>query len=450
MTQRATARIQTEKKRHRLRLLLLALLIIAGVGVGLAYTFTSQTIKKIDDARIKIFKTPAPVRPAITGENGTPVPVTFPDWSKKEPVNILLLGLDYRPLEEDTRADTQIIVHIDPKAKTAAMVSIPRDLWVEIPGYGEGRINSAFQHGDHDKVPGGGPGLAMATIQQDFGIKIDYFAQVNFSGFEKIVDTVGGVTIDVPRPLADNEYPFQSYGFTRIYVPAGLQHMDGHTALQYARSRHTDSDIGRNSRQQQVLLAIRQQGLTLNLLTKIPELADQLSDAVTTDLSLPQVGSLAQLAREIDPQSIQTMQINADMVTQTVLASGADVLIPNWNLIKPKIAQAFADPKLAKEAARISVQNGTTTSGMARDLGAELTGKGYLVADLSAAPNQGNYPRTTIIDLTGGQKPLTIEALARDLGIDPSAVLQGTATKTPVADGTPVDIIVIAGNDRVK
>ncbi|MDQ3927782.1 MAG: LCP family protein [Chloroflexota bacterium] len=448
--QHGAAGFRTERSRRTLRVLLLALLGIAVIAAGLLYALASNTVDVVSNTITHVFVTPAPVRPGIDDGNGTPVAVTFPNWEKKEPVNILLLGLDFRPEVEDTRADTQIIVHIDPRAKTASMISIPRDLWVQIPGYGEGRINSAFQHGDHDKVPGGGPGLAMATIQEAFGIKIDYFAQVDFNGFEKIVDSFGGVTIDVPRPLADNEYPFQSYGFTRLYVPAGLQHMDGRTALQYARSRHADSDIGRNSRQQQVLLALRQQGLNLNLIGKLPQLAEQLSEAVRTDLSLQQVGSLAQLAREIDPQSIQTMQINDDMVTQTTLDSGADVLIPDWDLIRPKIAQAFADPKLAKEGARLSVQNGTTKNGVARALGAELTGKGYMVADISAAPNQGSYPQTTIVDLTGGQKPLTLEALARDLNVDHSAVKQGEPTKAPVAEGKPVDFIVIAGNDQIK
>src|SRR5207253_11179176 len=115
-------------------------------------------------------------------------------------------------------------------------------------------------------------------------------------GFERIVDTMGGVTIDVPKPLADNDYPLaqNSYGTTRIYIAAGLQHMDGRTALEYARSRHADSDLGRNSRQQQVLLALRPQGVSLNLLPNLNELLSQLSGAIKTDLSLTQVGSLAQ------------------------------------------------------------------------------------------------------------------------------------------------------------
>jgi LCP family protein required for cell wall assembly len=389
------------------------------------------------------------------GNISTPVKVTYPEWGK-EPVNILLIGLDYRPGEEDTRADTQIIVHIDPVSKSAAMVSIPRDLWVPIPGFGEGRINSTFQTGETDaksddpQIPGGGPGLAKATIEDNFGIPIHYYAQVNFTGFEQIIDTIGGVSIDVPRPLVDNEFPLGNYGVTRIYIPAGLQHMDGRTALAYARSRHADSDLGRNARQQQVLLAIRRQGMSLDLLGKLNELAGELSDAVRTDLSVSQVGSLMMLAQDIKMDAIQTVQIDASMVRQTFIG-GADVLVPNWEIIRPLIAQAFADPRLAREEARISVQNGTNTGGIGKNVRDVLAEKGFNVADLRSVDNPGEYPTTEITDFTGGQKPRTIEALLEALDLTEADVKQGDPADAPVAqtDGEPVDIMIIAGDDKI-
>ena len=311
-----------------------------------------------------------------------------------------------------------IIVHIDPQSKTASMVSIPRDLWVKIPGHGEDRINAAFQDGEDDGpdvTPGGGPGLAMATVEYNFGVKIHYFAQVDFTGFERIVDTLGGITIDVPKPLVDNDYPLSSYGntpnygATRIYIPAGLQHMDGRTALEYARSRHADSDLGRNSRQQQVLLSMRQQGINLNVLSRLDSSLTELSGTVKTDLTIFQVGSLAQLAKDIKADQISNLSIDSNMVNETVLASGADVLIPDWTLIRPKIQQLFANPLVVKEAARLSVQNGTTTGGIGRKLSDELVTQGYSVPDLSSAPDQGSYKTTRIIDFTGGKKPHTID-----------------------------------------
>ena len=454
-SQIAHARYSGESRKRRTRLAIFLVLGVLVAGGLAAYALTIKpVVDKVGETIKEVFVTPAPVRPAPEGgPNSTPVPVVYPDWDKKEPINILLIGLDYRPQEKDSRSDTMIVVHIDPAAKTAAMLSIPRDLYVQIPGHGEDRINSAYQTGeDEPNTPGGGPGLAMSTVEHNFGIKIHYFAQVDFTGFEKVVDAMGGVTVDVQKPLVDNEYPLTNYGTTRIYIPAGLQHMDGHTALEYARSRHADSDLGRNSRQQQVLLALRQQGLNLNLISRLNDLLTQVQGAVKTDLSLTQVGSLAQLAKQIDRNSIQTLALTADMAQETILPSGADVLVPQWDIINPKVQQLFSDPMLIKEAARISVQNGTNTGGMARKVGDLIGKEGFSVVDLSSAPNQGSYPVTTIIDYTGGQKPHTVDALRKSLGLGASDVKQGDPAKSPAAssDKKPVDIAIIVGDDRLK
>jgi LCP family protein required for cell wall assembly len=334
------------------------------------------------------------------------------------------------------------------------MLSIPRDLWVTIPGFGEGRINTSYQLGENNKetIPGGGPTLAMSTIEQNFGIRIHYFAQVDFVGFERVLDAMGGITIDVPKPLVDNEYPLTDYGASRIYIPAGLQHLDGHTALQYARSRHSDSDLGRNSRQQQVLLALKQQALSLNILSRLTDIVNQLAGAVKTDLTFLQVTSLVQLARDIGPSSIQTVLIEPPLVNSVVLASGADVLMPDWSLIRPKVTQLFGDPRLAAEAARISVLNGTEVGGMARRTSDLLIAKGLAVVNVASVSDPGNYPVTTISDYTGGTKPNTLAALAQELGVDPADVVEGDPADAPLAtsDGEPVDIVIIVGDDKAQ
>jgi hypothetical protein len=227
--------------------------------------------------------------------------------------------------------------------------------------------------------------------------------------------------------------------------------MDGRTALAYARSRHADSDLGRNSRQQQVLLAIRRQGMNLNLLGKLNELAGELSDAVRTDLSVQQVGSLMMLAQDINLDSIQTVQIDASMVRQTFIG-GADVLVPNWEIIRPLVARAFADPRLAKEAARLSVQNGTSTGGVGKKVRDVLVEKGFNVPDLRSVDDPGDYPTTVITDFTGGKKPRTIEALLEELDLTQADVKQGDPADAPVAqtDSKPVDIIIVAGDDRIQ
>ena len=219
----------------------------------------------------------------------------------------------------------------------------------------------------------------------------------------------------------------------------------------YARSRHADSDIGRNSRQQQVLLALRQQGLNLNIVTHLNDILTQLNGAVKTDLSITQVGSLAQLAKQIDRNSIQTIQIgNDDVVRRSLPPDGADVLMPQWNIIRPKVQKAFSNDKLVREAAHLSVLNGTTTNGVARTLSDTLAKQGYTIANLASATDQGSYPKTVITDYTGGQKPYTIQALTKALGLDASDVKQGDPNKVPNGqDGKPIDIQIIAGDDRL-
>lgn len=455
-TDLVAARMSTEARRRKVRLAMLmsgGFILVLGLAIFLV---TSQILSTFAGAVSGIFQPHVGVRPGTNfgpdAPGGTSVPVVIPPWDGKEPINILLIGLDERSEEHDSRADTQIIVHIDPVAKTAAMISIPRDLWVDIPGYGPDRVNSAYQKGETDKatIEGGGPVLAMTTVQDNFGVPIHYYAQVNFHGFEQIVDTLGGVTIDVPRPLVDNDFPFMDYGATRVYISAGLQHMDGHTALEYARSRHQDSDIGRNSRQQQVLLALKQKA-NLDLLSHATDLAVQLSDTVHTDLSPSQALSLAQLARGVGASSIQNILIDGSMVNETIMADGADVLLPKWELIRPKIAQAFADPQVAAEAARLSVLNGTLINGTGRTVRDQLAARGMYVAVLDVAPDRSSHPVTNITDYTGGQKPHTLESIAASLGIPLSNVKAAPPGQAPVAsDGKPVDILVVVGDDQVS
>lgn len=452
MGQQASARLRSDARRRRLRNALLVLMALGMIGGGLAWVWGSTTVTKLVETTSEIFEPPI-ARPTLVIPGSTPMPTSIPNWEGNEPFNILLLGLDLRPADEDTRADTQIVVHVDPGSRSVSMLSIPRDLLVQVPGYGERRINAAYQLGETDKrvVPGGGPGLSIITIEQNFGIRIHYFAQVDFTGFERIVDSMGGVTLDVPRPLVDNEYPFLNYGFSRIYIPGGLQHMDGRTALRYARSRHADSDLGRAARQQQVLLALRQQGLSLDILSRINNIASDLSGAVRTDIDPRQLLPLAQLAREIDPADVHNEVLKPPAVNEYIVpGSGAEVLLPNWDVIRPLIARTFADPRLAKEGARLSVQNGTNVGGMARKLRDELVPKGFIVVDLSNPPDQGNYPVSSITDYTGGKKPQTLKALAQALGIEPSNVKMGDPEDAKVApDGEPVDFLVMVGDDRL-
>jgi LCP family protein required for cell wall assembly len=304
------------------------------------------------------------------GTGGEPLP----DWQKKERVNILLLGIDEREGQYGPwRTDTMIVLTLDPESNTAGMLSIPRDLWVSIPGYGENRINTAHYTGDLKKYPGGGPALAIKTVQYNLGIPIHYYIRVNFSGFIKAIDTIGGIDIYVEKEIYDPTYPDNAYGYDPLYIPAGSYHMDGGLALKYARTRHGGSDFDRLRRQQQVIMAVRDKVLRLDLLPgllpKLPELLQTVGDAVQTDLQFDEMHNLIQLAGQVDDQHIKTAVIDSSMTEPTTTPNGAQVLIPIPDKIRAVVDEVFSTPteevadqeeteereKLAAEGAKIIV-----------------------------------------------------------------------------------------------
>lgn len=427
----ARPRTGTGMRRRPVLLAIAAVIVLALCGLIVPRLF------KVSEVTSAIFVTPPP----------RPGGAAFPDWSKQERVNILLLGLDTR-VPGDSRSDTMILVSIDPAAKTTALISIPRDLWVPIPGFGENRINAAYQFGETNGVAGGGPGLAMQTVEQNFGVPVHYFAQVDFEGFRGIVDALGGVTIDVQRPLIDNEYPSDSgSAYQRIYIPMGVQHMDGHTALQYVRSRHADSDLGRNERQQAMLLALREQGSQISVLGKVDGILRELKGAVRTDLSFTQVGSLAKLAQGIPRDSVRQLAVGGDLVEDGNV-NGAAVLLPHWAAIRAAVQALTGGPAPPAEAATLAVMNGTDTAGLARLTAERLRNAGFTVPE-SAVGNPpdagaGRYPLTRITDYSGGSKPATLRRLLDVLKLPADRVSRAPAG--PVG----VDIQVLIGEDLAR
>jgi polyisoprenyl-teichoic acid--peptidoglycan teichoic acid transferase len=269
--------------------------------------------------------------------------VETPEWISKGRVTFLLLGTDQREGDPaPPRTDTIMVATIDPDTRTAGILSLPRDLWVSIPGYANERINSAYALGEADK-PGGGPELARKTIEQLLGVPIQHYALIGFAGFEKMVDLLGGVVVDVERPIKDNEYPDQDYSVRRIFFQPGLQRLDGESALWYVRTRHADSDFGRARRQQQFLLGVRKQALQLNLLPKAPAMISALSDAVKTDLRTTEILGLARVAKDLDPSRVTNRVVDETMTTHWVTPSGAQVEVPDRAAIKKLVQELFTE-----------------------------------------------------------------------------------------------------------
>ncbi|MBN1137472.1 MAG: LCP family protein [Anaerolineae bacterium] len=385
-------------------------------------------------------------------------------------INILLLGIDRRSGKSWRHlTDTIIVVTVDQTNKTAGMMSIPRDLQLTIPSYGEDRINTANVYGESRKYPGGGPALLKRTIEYNFGIPIDYYIMVDFKGFEKIVDTLGGIGINVPRALHDTKYPDPKtgdpYAYKTVHFNAGYQHMNGARALEYARSRMSSSDFDRARRQQLVLLAIREKALSLNVIPKIPSLALTMGDSIKTDMSVDDMLELAQLGLQVDLSNVKQLVLQPPLVYGHKRADGAAIQLPVWDKINPAIADLFATPlvmaptptpapptpiptmspdqvqarqDLAKEGARIAVQNGTAIPNFAARVAAMLMQEGYQVVEFGDA-DRLDYTSTVIIDYTG--KASTLQQLVNLFQVLPENVRPSDNVLSPV------DIRIIVGQD---
>lgn len=392
--------------------------------------------------------------PSIT-PTATSTPGEIPKWDGTGRLTMLLMGVDRRE-DEPSRSDTMILVNIDPVAKTAGMIAIPRDVRVIIPGYGVHKINASYAFGEADGARGGGPGLVIQTIETNFGIHIDYFAEVDFAGFVKIVDTVGGVTIDVPYPIKDDAYPASGNNYMRVYFPAGWQHLNGERTLQYARTRHDDGDGMRSVRQQQVLMALREQAVSLDLLTKAGELLGELGDAVRTDLSPTQALQLARLATELPPEGIRSLSFDRAL-TEDDSPEGY-YLDADWDIVG-EILTDFAGVEITPPMSALSnprlevpirIDDGTGIDGLGERVAEVLREQGFTkvtVVGRDADPEAVSSVTTNESDLS------TAFLVAGVIGVDLDAVTlrpqsapartpptRTTTTSTkgsPVADGSP-------------
>ncbi|MCA9982900.1 MAG: LCP family protein [Anaerolineales bacterium] len=260
----------------------------------------------------------------------TPIPTTIP-IPDSDRITVLLVGVDRRPGDPFiSRTDTMMLFTVDPDTNTAAILSIPRDLYVVIPGRGRDRINTAYVYGAAGNNPAGGAALAMQTVEYNLGIHVNYYLAVDFSAVENGVDALGGIDVNVPVTINDPLYPDHNYGYDPLYIEAGPNHFDGELALKYARTRHQDSDFHRASRQQQVVLAVRDKILALGfgeMLTRAPLLWAQFSDGVRTDMSLEQMTNLAILANEVPAENLHTAVLGPGYVSNYTTEQGAQVLI---------------------------------------------------------------------------------------------------------------------------
>lgn len=377
-------------------------------------------------------------------------------WDGKTPITILLLGVDDRDWETDNGpplTDTIILATIDPQARTASMLSIPRDLWVEVPGQGYHKINQAYLLGEANNNPAGGAGLVMATVESLFDIHIPYYALVNFNAFVYLIDEIGGVKINVPEriqvdPLGDHN--------TRILKP-GIQTLPGDIALAYVRNRDTDgSDFDRIQRQQQVIVAIQQRLIHFEMIPTLiqsaPILYGEIASGMMTNLTLQQAAQLAWLSTKIPLENVRQFYIHPEQVTNAISYDGMAILLPipeeilalrdTYFSTEPPSNSEIAldmdqDDRIREENAAVALRNGTYTTGLAAATGEYLDEKHIQIISLSNAEQV--YAQTTIIDYVG--KPYTIAYLAEILNVPPGKIFQR------YDPGSETDILVILGED---
>ena len=353
-------------------------------------------------------------------------------------ITFLLLGADSRS-GSSFRTDTLMVAIVRPGDGQVSLISIPRDLWVNIPTVGMQRINTAFEFGDNSGYAGGGAGLLKDTILFNLGLKIDHTVMVDFDGFRKTVDTIGGIDIPVVCAytdwrLLDPSYDPQNADNWFMYTAGpGLMHMNGDLALWYARSRKHSNDFDRGRRQQEVIRAVYAQGLRANLVSKIPQLYADLSSSFTTDLNLADILKLSPMALHLTNADIHSYFIAGNLVTSWITPGGADVLLPNTQLIQQMIAQAMSSSPLQAEREKITVeiQNGSPTDGWDALAAERLNYAGYQTSYQNADNRQ--HPLSLLYDLTSDQNRGRSASLLAVLGLPNSALVSAPSANAKVS-----------------
>ncbi len=379
-------------------------------------------------------------------------------------INILLLGSDERiDGVEPPRTDTMLLLTLDLRRHTAGMISLPRDLWVPIPGYNlPSKINTAYAIGEQRGYPLGGPQLAKDTVSSFIGQPVQFYMQADFNGFVRFVDEIGGVTINVPQTIHDPEYPTSDYGYQTFHLEAGQHTLDGQTALKYARTRNMDSDYGRAARQQQLIQAIVDKVFAANMLptliARAPQLVNAAWGSVRTDMPLSTATKIAYYVRN-NPFDLRTLVLDDRYGKETYSEHGAWILLPNRDLIRPEL-QAFFDsvpgpiagvgeptdplpqiqplpradaeipstelPATALKAnlrvmtareARLEILNGTSCVGVAARVRRELEANGWQVVSIGDA-DRSDYLHTLLVNYNTHET--LVQELSRQLNLTTS------------------------------
>lgn len=447
-------------KDRSIQIFLVALLLIALAGSFFAFRIvrnlvaTNQTFslpgdpiirQEVPEGEEEMDSTPKPTQiPAA--DLPTPEP-----WDGVSRVNVLVMGLDYRDWEagDTPRTDTMILLTLDPLNNTAGMISIPRDLWVNIPGFDYGKINTAYYLGEVYNLPGGGAGLAARSVEELLGVPIQYYAQVDFQAFVDFIDHIDGVKLTFEEEIKIDP---RGQGNTEVIEP-GVYTLPGELALAYARTRAGDgADFDRASRQQILIMAIRDRILDFNMMPRLvanaPQIYNDLAGGINTNMSLNQAIRLAWSAIDVNRDKISQVVISNEYVTLGKSSDNLDILRPVPDKIRLLRDEVFGEGAalgpvaegelvelVAQEGARVSVRNGSYQPGMAATTADWLIEQGVNVVEETST----EYNIYNQIYIYNG-KPYAIRWLTETMQVTPNNIFN---YYDPNAE---LDIVVVLGD----
>ncbi len=387
-------------------------------------------------------------------------------------INVLLMGMGGAGHDGPNLTDTMILMSLKPATGQVAMISIPRDLVVDIPAHGLNKINAANAFGEQDK-PNWGGALATQMVEKTLGVQIPYYARIDFQAFQEMIDTVGGITVNVDQSFVDTMYPTEDNGYKTVAFAKGSQNMDGRTALEYARSRHGSnnegSDFARSRRQQKMILALRDKILSAETLTnpvRLNEIMHSLDTHLTTNMDFSDLMALVRLGRDLHPAHIDTLTLDtsdAGFLVSKIDANGAFVLVPksgDFSDIQSAVAHIFdssaatavanhnelpvtpfSPTVVDKNQSIIEIQNGTWRAGLAATYKKQLTDAGFAV---TAIGNTLERPQkdSGIYSIGGKASQTTLQKLSNTLHLS----IRQTPPAT-IAPAATTDILIILGTD---
>jgi polyisoprenyl-teichoic acid--peptidoglycan teichoic acid transferase len=455
--------IQRFPKDRVSQIVLGVMLLIGLVGAFYGYGFsrnlvaTNQTFSLPGDPVLAVEE--LPVGPGFDDPD-LPAEIPAADLPKPDPwdgvsrVNVLVMGLDYRDWEagDTPRTDTMMIMSLDPLNKTGTMVSIPRDLWVSIPGFDHNKINTAYYLGEVYNTPGGGAALAARTVEELLGVPIHYYAQIDFQAFVDFIDHIDGVRLTFDEPMVLD----RRGKWNTVTIEPGVITLPGEYALAYVRARKTEGgDFDRSRRQQILIMAVRDRILEFNMMPKLvaraPEIYNDLAAGINTNMGLNEAIRLGWSVLDIDRDAISQFVISNEYITLGKSPDGLDILKPIPDKIRLLRDEAFGNgaalgpvgmedilASVAEEGAQVAIWNGSFQDGMAARTGAWLTENGFnVVEELNT-----DYTVTTQIYLYNS-KPYALRWLAETMGVSSVNIYRQDQSNAKL------DLVVILGDDWV-